>query len=183
MLQAATENVYYCPFVVSFHHLLWSDIQGVNQCFLDVTIKHWLSVILYVCQRKRNRSSHQSWLYLFPLSCVMALHGSLALAGAMTAVVSPWAEQRSGCIVHSHGAVQCMDCVLLSVVRCQPCHCRRGWRETCSSVCKLWRVSSDHIWVTERNERSSESKRSEMTKYRRYQQPQIVETVSLNCDK
>lgn len=76
-------------------------------------------------------------------------------------VISPLAEQCSGCTVHSHGVVQCINCVHLSVVRCQPCHCRRVWRETCSSVCKLGQVSSDHIWAKEQNERSSESKRSE----------------------
>lgn len=52
-----------------------------------------------------------------------------------------------------------------SGVRCRPCRCRRVWRETCSSVCKPWRASSDRIWAKEPNGRSSGSKKSEMTQH------------------
>lgn len=166
MLQAATENFYYCPFVPSSCYPLRSDIQCLNQGCLDVTIKHWFSVIQYSFHRKGKRSSHHSWLNLFPLSFCNRLTWKSCLAGAVTAVISPLAERCSGCVRHSHGAVQCVDRVLLFVVRCQPCRSRRAWRETCSSACKLWRVSSDRIWAEELNERSSESRRSETTKYR-----------------
>lgn len=162
MLRAATVNFYYCPIVPSSCHRLWADIQGVNQCCLDVILRHFGSRWSKTPFKEKGTG---------PINTDSCISSLFHVQSPYMEVLLSWCDDSgcftvsggSGCTVHSHGAVQCMDCVHLGVVRCQPCHCRRVWHETCSSVCKLWQVSSDHIWAKEQNERSSESKRSEKT--------------------
>lgn len=55
-------------------------------------------------------------------------------------------------------------CVLVvqgrTTVKHYSCHCRKVWRETCSSECTLSQASSDHSGVTGRSVKSSGSRRS-----------------------
>lgn len=101
---------------------------------------------------------------LLAVCLTLLINSEVLLIGMMTAIMSPFPVQCSNCCVQSWICPENGLCAF-SGVRCQPCRCRRAWHETCSSVCRLWRVSSDHIWAKEQNGRSSESKRSEKTLY------------------
>lgn len=169
MLQKAVAqcqfNIGYCLFIPSSLHLL--SLTGICETFVSVawTVKLNPLVFCDVLVPQKQQKQDESLLLAahlmsLPLPFVMALLWSLAkqvchqcwssaayaLYAAMNLLIAP---------------IACFH--WWSGVRCRPCRCRRVWRETCSSVCKPSRASSDRIWAKEPNGRSSGSKKSEMS--------------------
>lgn len=102
MLRAATVNFYYCPIVPSSCHRLWADIQGVNQCCLDVILRHFGS------RWSKTPFKEKGTGPVNPDSCISSL---FHVQSPYMEVLLSWCDD-SGCFTVSGGSAAAALCTV-----------------------------------------------------------------------